>query len=130
MVKCRVLGVDPGKKGLRLSLISRKKAAEEAATADGLGGVHPGALLSGTVISIHRTSDGESISWLQLDLHLDSAAAGSGADAGGVASGRLDVAHLADHPAAAAALAEVLQVGTRLEGLLVLQRLEVSSGTY
>lgn len=41
------------------------------------------------------------------------------------ARGKLDAAHLADHPAAAVALWAALRPGARLEGLLVLQRLEV-----
>ena len=42
------------------------------------------------------------------------------------ALGRLDVAHLADHPAAEAALIEAIVVGSDLGPLLVLERLEVS----
>lgn len=45
-------------------------------------------------------------------------------DVTGAAVGRLEAAHLADHPAAASALAGALAVGTRLGPLLVLQRLE------
>lgn len=41
------------------------------------------------------------------------------------ARGKLDADHLADHPAAAAALWGALRPGARLEGLLVLQRVEV-----
>lgn len=47
-----------------------------------------------------------------------------GAD-GAAALGRLDVAHLADHPTAQAALAESVTVGARLGRLLVLDRMEV-----
>lgn len=46
-----------------------------------------------------------------------------GADLG--ALGRLEVAHLADHPAAEAALAEAIVAGSDLGPLLVLERLEV-----
>lgn len=49
----------------------------------------------------------------------------TGEAAAGAAVGRLEVAHLADHPAAAAALAEALKPGAQLGPLLVLQRLEV-----
>lgn len=42
--------------------------------------------------------------------------------------GRLEIAHLADHPAAAAALQQALKPGARLGPLLVLQRLEVRRG--
>ncbi len=41
--------------------------------------------------------------------------------------GRLEEAHLADHPAAVAALAECIEPGTDLGDLLVLERLEACS---
>lgn len=41
------------------------------------------------------------------------------------APGRLEVAHLADHPVAEAALAEAIAPGSELGQLLVLERLEV-----
>jgi rRNA biogenesis protein RRP5 len=115
--------VDAGKKGLRLSLLSKKRAAEDAAAADGLGGLQPGALVGGVVTAVH-TDAADAVTHLTLALDAGGAGAGAGAPAA-----RLDVAHLADHPAAAAALAEAAAVGTRFEGLLVLQRLEVSPGT-
>ncbi len=55
---------------------------------------------------------------LELDISL---AGGSST----TVKGRLDVGQLADHPAAVAALWGALKPGARLEGLLVLQRLEV-----
>lgn len=48
-----------------------------------------------------------------------------GASSAAPGVGRLEVAHLADHPAAAAALAQALKPGAQLGPLLVLQRLEV-----
>ena len=47
------------------------------------------------------------------------------AASGGTALGRLDVAHLGDHPAGVAALADALAVGAELGPLLVLERLQV-----
>jgi hypothetical protein len=44
---------------------------------------------------------------------------------GAAALGRLDVAHLGDHPAGVAALADALVVGAELGPLLVLERLQV-----
>ena len=44
-----------------------------------------------------------------------------------LALGRLDAAHLADHPAAEAALSEALVDGSELGPLLILERLEVSA---
>jgi rRNA biogenesis protein RRP5 len=44
---------------------------------------------------------------------------------GGTALGRLDEAHLADHPSAQAALSEAVGVGSELGRLLVLERMEV-----
>ena len=43
--------------------------------------------------------------------------------------GRLEEAHLGDHPAAVAALAECIEPGTDLGGLLVLERLEARSSS-
>lgn len=81
MVKCRVLGADPGRKGLKLSLVTKKKAAAgaaeeaaaepEAAAAEGkpaktagaaaaangaeagLGDFQPGDVVRGTVTALH-----------------------------------------------------------------------------
>ena len=60
---------------------------------------------------------------VELEVSLP-ATQGSTASAA-VVKARLDAAHLADHPAAAAALWGALKPGVKLEGLLVLQRLEV-----
>jgi hypothetical protein len=164
VVKCRVLGADPTRKGLKLSLVNKKKAAaaaadapaEEAAAAAAapaagepaaaakadskgapaalsaaataeaaaaLGAYQPGDLVQGTVTSVH-TKDvyGEAVP-AYFEVSVSPAA---GAAAGGAAViGRLDVAHLADHPVAAAALLAAAKVGTQLGPLLVLQRLEV-----
>jgi hypothetical protein len=59
-------------------------------------------------------------------LLVELAVTGSGA----VALGRLDVAHLADHPAAQAALLDAVMVGSKLGQLLVLDRLEVRAGDF
>ena len=44
--------------------------------------------------------------------------------------GRLEEAHLGDHPAAVAALAECIEPGTDLGDLLVLERLEARSSDH
>lgn len=62
--------------------------------------------------------DGESVPAHYL-LELRS----GGADLGML--GRLEVAHLADHPAAEAALADAIVAGSELGPLFVLERLEV-----
>ena len=166
VVKCRVLGADPTRKGLKLSLVNKKKAAaaaadapaEEAAAAAApaagepaaaakaaskgapsalsaeataeaaaaLGAYQPGDLVQGTVTSVHtKDVDGEAVP-AYFEVFVSPAAGAAGAAAGGAAViGRLDVAHLADHPVAAAALLAAAKVGTQLGPLLVLQRLEV-----
>ena len=163
MVKCRLLGADPTRKGLKLSLVNKKKAAatmadtpaEEAtaapaaepaagakaaskgapaalsaaATAEAgaaLGAYQPGDLVQGTVTSVHtKDVDGEAVP-AYFEVSVSPAAGAASAAAGGAAViGRLDVAHLADHPVAAAALLVAAKVGTQLGPLLVLQRLEV-----
>ena len=57
-------------------------------------------------------------------VELRAAGASSGASPI-LALGRLDAAHLADHPAAEAALADAVVDGSDLGPLLVLERLEV-----
>lgn len=59
----------------------------------------------------------------QYLVELRPAAAAAGEPA--TALGRLDAAHLADHPAAEAALADTVVAGSDLGTLLVLERLEV-----
>ncbi|EFN56095.1 hypothetical protein CHLNCDRAFT_145628 [Chlorella variabilis] len=155
VVKCRVLGADPSRKGLKLSLVTKpKKAAaaaaeteaaplaaaaapgaagepapggseaggsSEAAAAAALASYQAGELVEGTVAAVHtKEVDGEAVP-AYFELSVSSAGGGSDKAA---AAGRLEVAHLADHPAAAAALVAALTVGSRLGPLLVLQRLE------
>lgn len=197
MVKCRVLGADPSRKGLKLSLVTKpKKAAaaaaeteaaplaaaaapgaagepapggseaggsSEAAAAAALASYQAGELVEGTVAAVHTKEVRDRAApapfcWhrqpaaaqhlhaasvprpltcppapqpLQVDgeavpayFELSVSSAGGGSDKA-AAAGRLEVAHLADHPAAAAALVAALTVGSRLGPLLVLQRLEV-----
>ncbi len=50
---------------------------------------------------------------------------GAAAGAPATAVGRLEAVHLADHPAAEAALADAIVAGSDLGTLLVLERLEV-----
>ena len=129
MLKCRVIDVDRGRQRLKLSLLSKKdtpsgKAGEggegAAAPADPLGGLQAGALVSGTVRAVHSRApaDGGAAAPHSFEIEVDP---GEGT---GAAVGRLDVAHLADHPVAATALAAVLAAGARLGPLLVLQRME------
>ncbi|KAL4451480.1 hypothetical protein ABPG75_007142 [Micractinium tetrahymenae] len=152
VVKCRVLGADPSRKGLKLSLVSKKKAAaggeaeaapaaaagaegevagtakerpakggDAAAAEAALASFQPGDLVRGTVLVLHsKEVDGEPVpAYFELSVTPEGAASSA---APGV--GRLEVAHLADHPAAAAALVQALKPGAQLGPLLVLQRLE------
>lgn len=147
VVKCRVLGLDRSRRGVKLSLVTKaKKATGEggegaAGSADAEGketprqqrearrrdllAFPPGSMAEGTVTAIHtKEVDGEPVPvWLELAVSL---AGGNAAAAAAMAPARLDVAHLADHPTAAAALLAAVKVGSRLGPLLVLQRMEVS----
>lgn len=180
MVKCRVLGADPSRKGLKLSLASKsKKAAAEAAPAAApaaeageaggdaaaagaveapaaekpaakaeaaggkagkkrkgdaaseaaavaLGSYQPGDLVRGTVTAVHtKEVDGQAVpDYFELAVAPAAAAGTPPGAASTPAIGRLELAHLADHPAAASALAAALTVGSQLGPLLVLQRME------
>ena len=159
MVKCRVLGADHSRKGLKLSLVGKSAAAAakaaptaaaeaaDAAPAEGgkqggkarggaegeaaavaLGSYQAGDVVAGTVTAVHtRDVDGEAVpAWFEVAVAPSAAGTPTTGSAGSpaVAVGRLEVAHLADHPTAAAALAAALAPGARLAPLLVLQRLE------
>ena len=180
VVKCRVLSADPtAKKGLKLSFVSKKKAAPAAAAgayaeaaADGTPaaaaaptagardeGVAPpatsakqpeadqaaegkllpacfqaGDVVHGIVTAIHSGGKGEGAggdesvpTYLELEVAVPAGNDASAPASAAVVRGRLDVAHLADHPVAVAALLAAVKVGSSLGPLLVLQRLEVSS---
>lgn len=171
VVKCRVLGADPGRKGLKLSLVSKSKKAaagtEAAAAADGaaeapageqqqeekgdaagskagkkkrgadgasdaaavaLGSYQLGDLVRGTVTAVHtKEVDGQSVpDYFELAVAPATAVGTPPGAASAPAIGRLELAHLADHPAAASALAATLTVGSQLGPLLVLQRMDVT----
>ena len=71
--------------------------------------------------------DGErALKWVELELwpgeEEEQGAEGSGAALPPPAPARVDVSHLSDHPAAAAALAAALSPGAWLGGMVVLQR--------
>jgi hypothetical protein len=150
-----VLGLDNSRRGIKLSLVTKaKKAAAEAAegAADGaaavdaaaageqaprqqrekrrrdLGAFQPGNTVEGTVTAIHtKEVEGEPVPvWLELAVAHTGGSGGNAAKAAAPVSARLDVAHLADHPAAATALLAAIKVGAILGPLLVLQRMEVS----
>eukprot|EP00887_Chlorella_sp_A99_P001742 scaffold19.g1742.t1 len=140
-VKVHVLGVDAGKKGLRLSLVSKRKAVDAEAEAvaaaagggeavevsapravgDALGGYQPGSVVHGVVTAVHMKEGGDK--GAAEPAYFEVAVSGEQGEAA-AAAGRLDAAHLADHPAAVAALRDAVRVGSRLGPLLVLQRLE------
>ncbi|BDA47226.1 probable protein RRP5 homolog [Coccomyxa sp. Obi] len=118
-VKARVVSVDEERQRLRLSFAPKTAAdAAVAAGADPLAGLQPGVIVEGRVRSITtKEVDGEAVPAHYL-VELRTGGANLGA------LGRLDVAHLADHPAAEAALAEAIVAGSELGQLLVLERLE------
>ncbi len=134
VIRVRVVGVEPKKNRLKLSLLGKKKAAEIVEEAEGLGGLQPGELVSGVVTVLHRKKSNQSnvdgddedvLDYAEVGLYrTGELEAALEAEAKPLATGRLEKAHLSDHPAAATALAEVLSVGSKLPNLLVLQRLE------
>lgn len=162
VVKCRVLGADNARKGLKLSLTGKSAAKAAAAAAGGaaaadtpeagaapaaggkarggsgsaqdeaaavaMGSYQPGDVVAGTVTAVHtRDVDGEAVpAWFEVAVAPSAAGTPTTGAAASTAAvvGRLEVAHLADHPSAAAALAAALAPGARLAPLLVLQRLE------
>ncbi|KAG2498018.1 hypothetical protein HYH03_004276 [Edaphochlamys debaryana] len=134
VVKATILSVRNGR--LRLSL-APKAAAEAAAAAaatatpaaaaaaspaaaaggaDPLGGLQPGDAAEATVLELPSATAPHYVVRLE--------AAGAAAGAGGVVRGRLEPAHLSDHPAVVDALKEAVRVGTKLGRVVVLDRLE------
>lgn len=112
VVRCRVVLYDSVRHKLKLSLSGKSAEAEATPVSDALGGLQPGDLVQGTVTQV-QDSNGQKV--FSIDV--------SGRH-GGRVSGRLEEAHLGDHPAAVEALRDVLAAGARLSGLLVLERLE------
>ncbi|KAL4538228.1 hypothetical protein Ndes2526B_g03454 [Nannochloris sp. 'desiccata'] len=136
VIRVRVVGVEPKRNRLKLSLLGKKKAAEIAEEAEGLGGLQPGELVAGVVTVLHHKKgnttadeegDNEVLDYAEVALYRSvELETGLGNEAKPLATGRLEKAHLSDHPAAATALAEVLTVGSQFPNLLVLQRLETA----
>jgi rRNA biogenesis protein RRP5 len=62
--------------------------------------------------------------YYELDVYLSSSTYSKEKEQKPIATGRLEVGHLSDHPLAAKSLSEVIQVGSRFDSLMVLQRLE------
>lgn len=129
VVKPRVTGVNTKRKGLRLSFISKKKAAElRAAAEDSFGGLEPGSIVSGVVAAVFNNTEGH---LLYMDIELYNSPGPSSETASkSVAVGRMDVNHLSDHPGSIEALSDIVKVGTRFDSLLILQKLEVRIMLY
>ncbi|KAK2076273.1 hypothetical protein QBZ16_001205 [Prototheca wickerhamii] len=128
VVKARILGADRQGRGLRLSLASdaKKSVVNEGDNDINVGKaatnhfttqqLQPGTFVFGRVRRVIRdeASGAVSAAFVELREAEDAASRGAG-------RGRIDVAHLADHPAARAALAECLREGLDLGRLLVLR---------
>ena len=144
VVRVRIVGTDTKRNGrLKLSLVSKKKA--KAAVEEALGvGLDPGTIVRGKVVALHYYSGGSGSGEQGQDQEKKVAAAEEEAekkfkyaevalftskedeDDSKAPIGRLELHHLSDHPLAAQSIAEALVVGSRLERLLVLQRLETA----
>ncbi len=139
IVKARVLGSNIKTKKLRLTLLTKQQAADVAARNDKLGGLAVGELVRGIVKQVlkrngHASSHDE---MEQTGENSEDAEDGEEEVTGYIfqldtlaknvsteAFGRLDVGHLADHPSACSALADILEVGAVIEDLVVLEKLE------
>ncbi|KAL6772122.1 hypothetical protein ACKKBG_A29005 [Auxenochlorella protothecoides x Auxenochlorella symbiontica] len=134
VVKARVLGVDAKGRGLKLSLASTKKLADgEKAGAGGAGEASPipaaGTFVYGKVrklITGESAQEGAEAPLKTLAVELRAEADVDSSVLRGI-YGRLEIAHLADHPCAAAALVENLRVGLDLGRLLVLRAPEAGT---
>lgn len=116
IIKVRVLGVNERTQRLKLTLLTKQQVADLASANGVLMNIQPGEMYSGTVKSILKEKDnhGEATGYVfELDVP----------DKKGIL-GRLDVGHLSDHPAACQALSDSLTVGSKLEDLVVLERLD------
>ena len=115
----RVLEVDQAKRRIKLTLASKKMpeaeeqetagaAAAAAAGGEPWGGLVPGALVDGVVAQVQEGGEGKAGSY-SVAVTLPS---------GHKLAGRLEEAHMADHPAAVAALKKVGALcGWRCSGL-------------
>ncbi len=139
IVKARVLGANIKTRKLRLTLLTKQQAADVAARSDKLGGLAVGEQVRGVVKQVLKrnghalprdekedtseNSEGgeegeeEVVGYI---VQLDTSAKNASSET----FGRLDVGHLADHPSACSALADILEVGAVLEDLVVLEKLE------
>ena len=98
IVKVHVLGIDPALRRMQLSLASQK--ARAAAAAAQAGGPQPGEVADGIVAGIEASEDGAPAAY-RVDLRRGQEVVGTG---------RLEAAHVADHPAAVEALQDSIQV--------------------
>ncbi|KAG2446158.1 hypothetical protein HXX76_000753 [Chlamydomonas incerta] len=143
VVKATVLGAAKGKLKLSLAPKAQAEAAAAAAAAapaapakaaaaaaaagaadgaaDGLGGLQPGDVAEATVVEVQASGEAAAgaAGGVSYVVRLDVA----GGPAGGV-RGKLEAAHLSDHPAAVEGFKEAIQPGSKLGRVLVLDRLE------
>lgn len=116
IIKVRVIGVNERAQRLRLTLLTKQQVADLASANGVLMNIRPGEVYSGTIKSILKDDANEEAPTgyvFELDVQ----------DKKGIL-GRLDVGHLSDHPSACQALADSLKVGSTLENLVVLERLD------
>ncbi|KAK9832620.1 hypothetical protein WJX81_004603 [Elliptochloris bilobata] len=127
VVKATVLTADPEARRLRLSLVPGAAAPRAgdagagAAGADPMGGLQPGDVVEGVVRSVTTAQEGEGE---EAEALVTEALVEVRCASGAMVMGRLDAAHLADHPSAVSALRACVAAGADLGPLLVLERLE------
>lgn len=108
VVKARILAIEPATGRIRLSLTSKKGAAASAeggAPADACNGLQPGDLVEGVVRGVQEGEGGRATYLLEVSPQGAS---------GPATAGRLEVAHLADHPVAVEALKAGVRTGVKL----------------
>lgn len=103
VVKVRILGADPGANRMQLSLTSKRSKAKVET-----GSLSPGMIGEGVVTEIVTGGEDHEPTAFKVDLKQDGKSEGIG---------HLETAHLSDHPAAAEALRDSIQVRTQLTTL-------------
>ena len=125
ILKVRVISVSLQRKRMKLSLLSKKQAAEMALHRNPMENISPGDSVDGVITSIitsDKNSDSAPVAYV-LDL-VPVKGKKITENTGGNLVGRIEISHLGDHPLISQAFSEVLRVGDEIPDLVVLERLE------
>jgi len=122
IVKVRVVSVNLQRKRLRLSLLSKKQAAELMLRRNAMENISPGNFVDGVIKSIIGSDKDSNSGPAAYVLDLSPVKGNTKTEANIL--GRIESSHLGDHPVICQAFSEVLRVGDKLSNLVVLERLE------